>query len=1253
MFTRLTRFCSVVVLAIVLAAGAARAGTTGGVGGTVVDASTGKGLAGVRVTVTSPSQTARATTDSSGHFAFVSLAPDTYVVAVQLTGYDPASTNGVTITADAQQTLTLDLHRSLQTIGKVVSRSAADLVRAGTTADVYSINARQQDAVSSLGGGGNLDTAYSAIGSVAGAYVPPNQAGYGQAVHIRGGDSDQVGYEFDGIPVNRGFDNSPGGSLSSLGQLELQVYTGATPANAEAQGLAGFVNQVIRTGTYPGFSSAKFDLGGPAYYHSLDLETGASNAARTFSYYVGLGGYNQDFRYVDQFNGASIASTYGQVLYGCPSPAPANVPSCFTNGLPNVGQAGAPGYALGSPAWATAAAASSIVSRASVINLHFGLPHGDGLKDDIQLLYDNNQLYTQLFSSPQDFGAANSAAYLTPTYTDSWQYNGPLGSLVSNPAQFAKYVVPYYFPSSPEDRPFDALIPANLRDVQTNGQAIVKLQYQRNFNANSYLRLYGYTYYSDFIATGPNSTFQPYTGYDFGDYEVDSHTRGVSATYANQLGSRHLLEVQGSYTTSTSTRGYNFQMTGSADAFAVVVNPASVANPAAFNGTCYLVPASGTAAIPTTCNTGSLPLPGSNGLPLPASAAIAPNTPLATFASLAGIGCAAYGIGCAATSASAPPSLAGLTCGGGPCAYYVGESGAYGEFNHVRPNFSGLSLTDTWKPNDRLTITAGLRLDQYQYVGDDTDTSPARAFWYAAFNADTCYNAQTQQLVDKTNLLAAPTAANLAAVNCAQFGDQPVNMVNTPSQTFTYDVLQPRLGSTYSLGQDTVLRGSFGKYNEQPSAAYQQYDGYQQNLPATLIGFYPYGFNTPGHEVSPEISYNTDFSLEHHFKGTDLAFKLSPFYRQTKDQIQNFLLNVEASLISGLNVGSQTSRGFELAVTKGNFARDGLAAQLGFAYTNSFVKYGSLPNGTTILSPINADIATYNAYTKSCAPGGAFVGKAQFGSALCGSTTSGAAAAPCYTSGGSPDPTCAATSFANPYWNAPAQALFDPNAQYVPYSNFPGTIGSGYNAFSYPYTATLVLNYRRAKFAFTPNLQFQAGNRYGSPITTPGIDPAAGCKPLAIGTTAGDPRYPYGAAGGLPYDATTCGGQLVAIPDPYTHAFDGIGAFRQPAQIVANARLSYDLTDRVSIVATLANVMNHCFGGQKTAFTYNLSPQVCSYTNLQSGLVAPVGNIYNKGDNVQTFLQYPYEPNFGSFNDVTGSSLLQPFSIYLSLRVRL
>ena len=111
------------------------------------------------------------------------------------------------------------------------------MVKSGTTADIYSINSATQSAASALGGGGNLNSAYSAISTVPGAYVVPNQSGYYDTVHIRGGDFDQVGYEFDGVPVVRQSDFAPIVTLSALGQQEVQIYTGGTPATSNSSGL--------------------------------------------------------------------------------------------------------------------------------------------------------------------------------------------------------------------------------------------------------------------------------------------------------------------------------------------------------------------------------------------------------------------------------------------------------------------------------------------------------------------------------------------------------------------------------------------------------------------------------------------------------------------------------------------------------------------------------------------------------------------------------------------------------------------------------------------------------------------------------------------------------------------------------------------------------------------------------------------------------------------------------------------------------
>ncbi|HUA07776.1 MAG TPA: TonB-dependent receptor [Candidatus Acidoferrales bacterium] len=1210
----------------------ARAGTTGSLSGVVVDGQGGAPIADAKIAVSSPSASAQTTTDARGRFAFVSLAPDEYTIVVEKDGYQTVSIAGNAVFADAAQVVTIQLNKQLKTIASVTSRSVGSLVRSGTTADLYSVNAAQQERTSVLGGGGDLNSAYSAIAAVPGAYVPTNQNGYLQAVHVRGGDSDEVGYEFDGVPVNRAFDNYPSGSFSSLGQLELQVYTGASPADAEGQGLAGFINQVIKTGTYPGTFSADGTLGGPAFYHSLNVEAGGASPDRTFSYYVGIGGFNQDHRYIDQWNGSSYASEFGPPLGPCPTGVASMPASCYTNGSPNVSAAEAPGYVLAPMPFGLDAA--GVMDRSSVVNFHFAIPRKNGLRDDVQILYDNDSIQTPLYVSPNDEGQANIAAlnestgYGTPEYSDTFVYNGALGQAFGD-GNVAS-ISPYFFPSSPTDREMYADIPANQNDVSFNNQVIVKLQYQHNFSTDAFLRVYGYTYYSNWFASGPASSWQSYVGYDSGDYEIGSHTRGLSASFDDQISPEHLLSVEASYVTSTSER-MNSQTVfneipygGDTDNFAVLVNPANLTS-----GTCYSIAGSaGGAATPTSCGTGS-------------------SIPVATSATFASIAASYYAA--APTSASGQDlsnaTLANYSCGGGPCQLYTVENGFSGAYNTVTPVFTGFALTDLWRPNDRLVVNAGLRLDTYQYQGANTLSGPARTFWFDAFNNDTCYDTATLTLVDKSEL---ETGGFDASTPCSTFGsDYQAATLNNTVQTFTYDELQPRIGATLTLDPQTVIRASAGKYIEEPSAAYEQYNSLEQNLPNLLQQFYSLGWNTPGHEVSPPVSYNYDFSYEHQFKGTDMSIKITPFLRQTHNQIENFYLNIKQGFISGLNAGNQTSDGFEFAFTKGDFDRDGFAAQLGFAYTYASLKFSTLPNGTTILSPINADIATYNAYTSACAPGGNDYGKSQFGQPLCGTTPTGVAASPCYLAGAASSCTTAG-AVANPYWNAPAQGLLNPNASYLPYTVIPGGVGTGVEAYNYPYVATLILQYKRKRLAITPSLQFVAGNRYGAPETTPGVDPSS-CSALGSSPDAG--RYPYGAAGGSAYDATTCTG-TITIPDQYTGQFDGIGAFRQPAQLLGHLRISYDINAHLTATVTLANLLSTCFGGQHTGFTYLWNNQVCSYGAVLGGYVPPVGNDYNPGDNVQTVLRYPYMPVFGTYNDLS-SSTLSPFSVYVDLKFRM
>jgi hypothetical protein len=1179
------------------------AGTTGTLSGTVSDATTHQPLSGAKVTVTSPSQNTSVTTDGSGHFTFLSLAPDTYTVTVSYPGYDQSSVTGTTIIADASRTLSVTVSKSLQTIGKVTSRASTDLVKPGTTADVYAINPTQQDKLSALGGGGNLNTAWSALASVPGVFITPGQAGYigaGPSISIRGGDYDQIGYEIDGVPVNRAFDNYPSGTASSLGQQELQVYTGAAPANAEAQGISGFINQVIKTGTFPAQSQITADLGGPTYYHKFSIETGGATADHNFSYYIGLGGYNQDFRYADQFNGASITPTYGLPIAPCsPKLSIATAPTCYVNGL-YAGNTDAGAFVLGPY---NLFSQSSIASRDNVFNFHIGLPHKNGTKDDIQLLGVVNHLGTQYYDSTNDQGGAsylNAIGLGQPFYIDGNQYNGPIG--VTLPSNYQALTTPYIFPGQGANNGFFGAIPVDYRDSTVNDQNIFKVQYTHAMGDNALLKVYGYTYYSDWLQIGPQSTYADYFGADSADYELSSHTRGVSGTFTDQLGSNNLLNLEAAYTTATTLRDNNTEMINglypSDDANTRTTIGALVDGTNGADGLCYTP-----AGAPTTCS----------------------------FSGPAGF--ATIG---EAVSGSIPAAPAGTH-------YLVVGNGQYATYNTVSPKFNSVSLTDTWKPTSKLSVDAGIRFDRFAYDGASTQDGLARDFWYASYNLDHCLNslgALSDKVVDLG--LASPNSPCPAGYKQANFSN-PAGIV-----TEAYNEYQPRIGLTYSLDPRTVFRASYGRFAQAPNSAFQQYNTLQPNAPATLYGTYGFqalGFTSPDHTVVPPTSDNLDLSLERQL-GSDTSIKLSPFIRKTQNQIQQFYLDQQTGFVSGLNVGNQTSQGFEFELDKGNFARNGLAAKLALAYTYSRIRYTDLPNGNSIITPLNAQIKNYNAYTSYCA--------ANPTAAQCagGSTSSGVAAAPCYTpvvlnaagtqiGGGTPvasSALCTAADVANPYWNAPVQGLLDPNGQYPTFDTFPGGVGSSVAGYGAPYTATLLVQYKHGPLAITPAVQFFGGQRFGAPLSTLGVAPDT-CSGLT-GSAAADPRYPYGSPGGSGFDYSTCSTLGGGIPDPYTGKFDTIGAFVAPSQLQLHLQLTYDISKRVSIVANLANLVNTCFGGSKPGFTVK---GACTYGVVAGGQSGDAGNTYNPGNPIQPYVSTPYEPAFAT----------SPFNAYVSLRVKL
>jgi hypothetical protein len=1180
---RLPKLALVAALFGMLVPPAAVAGTTGGITGRIIDLRTHAPLAGVLVTANSPSQSARSTSDASGTYRFLSLAPDTYTLAFSKEGYDPVAQAGVTVVADQVQTYNASMLKTLRTIAHVTAQSAVSLVKPGTTSDVYSVNAARQIAAQGLTGPGSLNNAYGAIASVPGVMLDQGEVGWWQTVHVRGGDIDQVGYELDGIPVNRAYDNAPQTMLSSLGSQEVQVYTGGVPASSDAQGISGYINQVLKTGTFPGYADANLAVGYPAFYHQASVEAGGSTPDRTLSYYVGIGGSDQSFNYVNDQNGAQYPDSFFYPTSAVPGYT-CGLTTCVAYGTkPYLTQVsngyvytGAPSPVLFTSGLGFALATQSL--RDSIVNVHLGIPHkGSGLRDDVQLLWMTSENLNQYFSSINDFGANTLFALYGPlTWDDSYLYHGA-SMQPFNPAELTEY----FYPNSPA-HPFQGLLPNDIRDPNENGVGVTKLQYQHEISPSSYLRVYGYSMYSTWFINGYNSDAQPYYGWEL-PYFLPDHTHGFNLSYVNQLSSDHLLSVTGAYTYSALQR------------YDVSFFPSdwNITNFVGTNGKCYN-PSTGDQIGCYDQTAGTLTDP----------------SPPPTY------------------SCKASPSLPACAPGVNP-QWLVTNTTFNGNLNEVDAAFTGYSVNDQWRPNDRLNVNLGLRIEDFQYLfGDTSPDDPARQFWFNAFNAEYCFapGVNDNKPIDRTDngVGPCPVVNGIATVPLAQSPYGP--LINVSGGSYTTARFQPRLGTTYTLDPNNVLRGSFGVYARPPNSSWTQYNTLQEDLPAFLgEHFYGYGFNTPDHLIRPDTSYNYDLSWEHHFKATDWSFKLSPFFRATRDQLQNFYIDPQGGLESGLNVGSQQSSGVELALQKGDFSQEGWSGQLAFTYTHSQIRYQNF-TGTSqnVIDQLNGYILTYDSFIK------------------------GHGGYPCYFyesngTGGAGTNDCKQPGVVlNPYYNQPYQNPFSPTAWYPTYDVIPGPAAAA-NGYAVPYVTALIVNYRHRRLAITDSWSFNSGAEYGAPTAWPGYNP----------TSCYAPPTSWIAAHGRSPDPASCddfGLLPLFIPDPYTKGYDNLGAFTQPWQLQMGLAFSYDVSPRVTARLNFTNLLDVC--GQR-GYPWDQS-WVCAYSSLPTNFLYPEGNFYpnSVSQRAPPQLQYPYSFWFNG-NNTGFLGVVEPLQVTGTLTIKL
>jgi hypothetical protein len=817
-------------------------------------------------------------------------------------------------------------------------------------------------------------------------------------------------------------------------------------------------------------------------------------------------------------------------------------------------------------------------------------------------------VFTQYYSGVDDAGyeTVYNSAVGGAEWPDALTY--PAGTKFGSPADITP--IAYLFPGSPSGRCANVVVkaiqvpgactgdevsglPNDYRDARWDTASILKLQYQKNLGDRAYIRAFGYTFYSNTDRSGASRRG---IGSGFGatnyDYEVDTHTRGGEIQFGDQLGDHNLLTGWGNYVTASTDRLNNYNYYNVAD------TPVSNLT----NGLECFSAYSGAVA---PCN-------GRNTQGTFAHPSLFEN------------------VNCSGGLAQPIPAAA---CAAG-ASWRITFTGQQGAINNVVPKFAATALNDEVRPNEKLDLNLGLRLERDEYDLANTNT-PGKNFWFAAAQREFCYDPTTGLPV----LIPQPPQdiseqLPFVGLNCPQpkytgnvqtvhpdglDGHLLLSNVYNPTLVQTY--AEPRAGATYTLDPNTVLRASAGRYVQQPQAYEVQYNTNEENLAAQLMGFLPYGFTTPRHDAFPQYSNNFDFSLEHRFPGTDLSLKLTPYYRYATNQLYGVSA---AGLSASLNSGTERSQGLEFQVVKGSFDRDGVAMLFSYTYLDSKERWGNFENSSN--NPVdlyNDEISQFNLLTH--AGGGA----------------------KCYADSAdvTPAPNCGMSSIRNPYYNLPKQPLFDRNGWYDTGLDYP---------YLSPNVFAVVLNYKHRKLALAPVATLNEGASYGNPSDVIGIDPRT-CLQNAFtsGFVSGDPRRADYTSCNF---AATQSGNLY-VPNPESGHFDGFGEFRQPWQFNMGLQMTYEFTPKVRANLTFANLVNQCFGGSKTAWSaaYPASSTVCAY---QSNLFY-VNNFYNGASpNDVASNGVPLNPYFAhsfvpSYADVNTYNYAMPLNVYLQFSVRL
>ena len=235
------------VVAAVVLSGAAYAQGLGVVQGTITDTSTGKAVADVVVTATSPAKQGEelVVTDGAGNYYLSQLPPGTYTLRFEKESFKPFSRADIVVRADRTLRVNVELLPESLKAEEVVIVSKAPVVDVGSAATGQSVSADfvRNIAVSRPTGVGGQQRSFESL-----AVVAPQAQADTYGVSINGTTSPENGYLIDGLSVSDPAFGTNGTELTAEFVQEVNVVTGGyMPEYGRSTG--GVLSAVTKTGS--------------------------------------------------------------------------------------------------------------------------------------------------------------------------------------------------------------------------------------------------------------------------------------------------------------------------------------------------------------------------------------------------------------------------------------------------------------------------------------------------------------------------------------------------------------------------------------------------------------------------------------------------------------------------------------------------------------------------------------------------------------------------------------------------------------------------------------------------------------------------------------------------------------------------------------------------------------------------------------------------------------------------------------------